>query len=79
MTPEFHDDAIILSGILGTELKSKIIHKYYRVWWKITSGGKRANYSWETSIVEMNAATGEIYIPERNYTILGSAGTALQL
>ena len=79
MSPEFHNDAIILSGVLGTELKSKILYKYYRVWWKITSGGKRNNYNWETSIVEMNAATGEIYIPERKYTILGSAGAALQL
>jgi len=62
--------------VIGNGLRPEIWIDFKK---RLTSGGKRANYSWETSIVEINAATGEIYIPERNYTILGSAGTALQL
>ena len=79
MPLEFHNDAIVLSGLLGTKLKSKIIHDYYKLWWKITSGGRNSNYSYQTSIVEMNAATGEIYIKETDEIILGSAGCALNL
>lgn len=79
MPLEFHDDAICLSGLLGTKLKSKIIHDYYELWWEITSGGPRVNYDYYTAIIEMNAGTGEIYIKESNESIMGSAGCALEL
>lgn len=79
MPLEFHEDAICLSGVLGTKLKSRIIHDYYELWWKITSGGPRVNYGYYTAIIEMNAGTGEIYIKESDEIILGSAGYALEL
>ena len=79
MPLEFHNNAIVLSGVLGTKLKSKIINKYYNLWWWITSGGPNVNFKYPTSIVEMNAATGEVYIKETSETILGSAGCALNL
>jgi len=37
------------------------------------------NYKYPTSIIDMNAATGEIYIEDADETILGSAGCALDL
>jgi three-Cys-motif partner protein len=76
---EFHDDAIVLSGVTGTKLKSDIIGKYYWQWWKITSRGEGRDYSNPTAIVEMNAGSGENYIPETNEIVLGSAGHALEL
>lgn len=76
---EFHDDAIVLSGEFGTKLKSEILGSYYPLWWSITSGGKQRNFRNPTAIVELNAGTGEDYIPDRNETILGSSGHALQL
>ncbi len=76
---EFHDDAIILSGLTGSKLKSKIICDYYQFWWNITSGGPSAEYRNPTAIVDLYAATGEIHIPETSETIFGSAGHALQL
>lgn len=76
---EFHDDAIILSGETGTKLKSEIIKKYYPLWWNITSGGDNRSHSILTSIIELNAGTGENYIPDKNQIILGSAGHALDL
>lgn len=79
LTLEFVDDAISLSGLTGTRLKCDVIGTYYPFWWKITSGGKRANYQWNTAIVELNAATGEVYIKDTGETILGSAGHALDL
>lgn len=79
MPLEFYKDAISLSGVLGTKLKSIIIDRYYKLWWKITSGGPRANYDYPTSIIDMNAATGEIFIKDTNEIILGSAGCSLDL
>jgi three-Cys-motif partner protein len=76
---EFVGDAISLSGLTGTRLKCDVIGTYYPFWWKITSGGKRANYQWNTAIVELNAATGEVYIKDTGETIAGSAGHALDL
>lgn len=64
MPLRFENDAICLSGTLGTELKSKIIGKYYKIWWEITSGGNYSYFSYPASIVEMNAATGEIFIED---------------
>lgn len=75
----FHDDAIELSGEMGTKLKSEIIGKYYPFWWNITSGGKFFEYSKPTAIIEMNAGTGEDYIKDTDTTILGSSGHALKL
>lgn len=75
----FHDDAIELSGETGTKLKSEIIGKYYPLWWYITSGGNRLDYSKSTAIIEMNAGTGEDYIKDTDITILGSSGHALKL
>ena len=79
MPLEFNNDAIVLSGVFGTQLKSKIVHDYYNLWWSITSGGKSVGYEYPTSIIEMNAASGEIFIKETGETILGSAGCALDL
>lgn len=79
LTLEFVGDAISLSGLTGTRLKCDVIRTYYPFWWKITSGGKRANYQWNTAIVELNAATGEVYIKDTGETMLGSAGHALDL
>lgn len=75
----FHGDAIELSGETGTKLKSEIIGKYYPLWWHITSGGNRLEYSKPTAIIEMNAGTGEDYIKDTDTTILGSSGHALKL
>ena len=80
VTPlEFIGDAISLSGLTGTRLKCDVIRTYYPFWWKITSGGKRVNYQLNTAIVELNAATGEVYIKDTGETVLGSAGHALDL
>ena len=79
MTLEFVKDAISLSGLTGSKLKSEVIGEYYRFWWNITSGGPVVNYKWDTAIVELDAATGEMYIKETMETILGSAGHALDL
>ena len=79
MVLEFHDDAISLSGPTGTKLKSEIINSYYKFWWEVVSGGPNKNYRFPSSIIELNAATGEIYIEETDETVLGSAGHALEL
>lgn len=76
---EFHDDAICLSGITGTAIKSEIIGQYYEFWWKITSGGNKRDYQNTTAIVELNAGSGEVFIKELNKTILGSAGHSIEL
>lgn len=76
---KFHNDAIELSGETGTKLKSEILGKYYPLWWEITSGGPSRNYPFVTTIVEMNAGTGEDYIADADKTILGSSGHALDL
>lgn len=79
MPLEFKNDAICLSGVFGTKLKSNIIHEYYDLWWRITSGGPRNYFKFPTAIIEMNAGTGEIYIEDTKETIPGSAGSALDL
>ena len=76
---EFKDDAIVLSGPTGTKIKSELLGEYYPFWWSITSGGQRSYYRNSTAIVELNAATGEIYIEELGELLLGSAGHALDL
>ena len=76
---EFHDDAICLSGITGTAIKSEIIGQYYEFWWKITSGGNKRDYQNTTAIVELNAGSGEVFVKELNETILGSAGHSIEL
>lgn len=79
MPLEFYNDAIVLSGETGTKLKSSILEEYYERWWKITSGGESRSHFFPTSIIEMNAATGEVYIKDTGEMLLGSAGHALQL
>jgi three-Cys-motif partner protein len=79
MTLRFEGDAICLSGLTGTKLKCDVIGEYYPFWWSITSGGQSKNYSYPTAIVELNAATGEVYIEDTKETVLGSAGHALEL
>ncbi|MDG7036542.1 MAG: three-Cys-motif partner protein TcmP [Nitrososphaerota archaeon] len=69
----------MLSGMTGTKLKCEILGKYYQTWWSITSGGEAKKNRLPTSIVELNAGTGEDYIEESGETILGSSGHALQL
>jgi len=60
-------------------LKCDVLGQYYPFWWSITSGGKSRNYGYPTAIVELDAATGEVYIEDTNETTLGSAGHALDL
>lgn len=79
MTLRFEGDAICLSGLTGTKLKCDVIGEYYPFWWSITSGGPSNNYQYPTAIVELNAATGEVYIEDTGETVLGSAGHALEL
>jgi len=79
MALEFVQDAISLSGLTGSKLKCDVIGEYYPFWWNITSGGPRANYEYSTAIVELDAATGEVYIKDTRETILGSSGHALDL
>jgi len=76
---EFNGNAICLSGFTGTKLKSKVIGKYYPFWWRITSGGERRRNIFPTAIIELNAATGEVFIEDTGQTLLGSAGHALDL
>lgn len=76
---EFVGDAICLSGLSGTKLKCDVIRSYYPFWWNITSGGPRANYSYQTAIVELHAGTGEVYIKDLKQMMLGSSGHALEL
>jgi len=79
MALEFVNDAISLSGLTGSRLKCEVIGQYYPFWWNITSGGPRASYKWPTAIVELDAATGEVFIKDTKETILGSSGHALEL
>jgi len=79
MPLEFKEDAICLSGELGTKLKSEIIGDYYKFWWNVVSGGDSKNNILPTAIIEMDAATGEAYIEEIDEYVLGSAGHALKL
>lgn len=76
---EFNQDAICLSGLTGTKLKCDVIGEYYPFWWGITSGGANNEYRYSTSIIELNAATGEDYIEDIDEIILGSTGHALKL
>lgn len=80
LTPlEFVGDAICLSGSAGSKLKCDVLGQYYPFWWGITSGGERIGHRNPTAIVELNAATGEVYIEDTEETTLGSAGHALKL
>lgn len=79
MALEFVGDAISLSGLTGSNLKCEVIGEYYRFWWGITSGGPAMKHVFATAIVELDAATGEVYIKDTKRTVLGSAGHALEL
>ncbi|MCW4049905.1 MAG: hypothetical protein NWE89_09240 [Candidatus Bathyarchaeota archaeon] len=79
MPLNFVGDAISLSGLTGTKLKCEVIGQYYDLWWYITSGGPRRGYNFPTAFVELDAATGEVYIKETDEKVLGSAGHALNL
>jgi three-Cys-motif partner protein len=79
MALEFEKDAICLSGLTGSKLKCDVIGEYYPFWWRITSGGQTANYDYPTALIELDAATGEVYIQDTKETILGSSGHALEL
>jgi len=79
MSLGFVEDAICLSGLTGSRLKCKVIGQYYPFWWKITSGGPRANHNYDTAIVELDAATGEVYIEDTSEMVLGSSGHAMDL
>jgi hypothetical protein len=52
---------------------------YYNFWWGITSGGPYPGYPHNTAIVELNAATGEVYIEDTGETVLVSSGHAMNL
>lgn len=75
----FHGDALCLSGITGTRLKSEVLSRYYQFWWNIVSGGEQNDHRYSTTIIELNAGTGELFIEDTSEIILGSAGHALQL
>ena len=75
----FVGDAISLSGLTGTKVKCEVIGQYYQLWWRITSGGPAKEYKWPTSIVELDAATGEVFIEDTKTTELGSSGHAMEL
>lgn len=79
MALKFVNDAISLSGLTGSRLKCEVIGRYYPFWWNITSGGLRVNHRWPTAIVELDAATGEVFVEDTKETILGSSGHALEL
>lgn len=79
MALEFVGDAISLSGLTGSRLKCSVIGQYYNFWWNITSGGPKQGFRWPTAIVELDAATGLVYIAETKQTVLGSSGHALEL
>ncbi len=79
MPLEFNQDAICLSGLTGSKIKCAVIGEYYPFWWGITSGGQTANYGYSTALIELDAATGEVYIQDTKETILGSSGHALEL
>ncbi len=79
MPLEFVDDAICLSGEMGTKLKSEIIGEYYKFWWNVVSGGESNSNILHTAIIEMDAAAGKAYIKETDEFVLGSAGHALEL
>ena len=66
-------------GKLVQKLKSEIIGDYYPLWWRITSGGEARKYRNPTTIIELNAGTGEDHIKDTDETILGSSGHALHL
>lgn len=76
---DFVNDAICLSGLTGTKLKCNVIGEYYPFWWRIVSGGPSKKHRFNTAIVELDAATGEVYIKDTGETVLGSAGHALRL
>jgi len=76
---EFEGNAICLSGGTGTQLKSEVLGSYYPFWWKITSGGDAASHAKPTTIVDLNAGTGEVYLKDSKTKIFGSAGHALKL
>ncbi len=61
MALDFVNDAISLSGLTGSKLKCQIISQYYPFWWRIASGGDRTKYDYLTTIVELDAATGEVH------------------
>ncbi len=79
MPLEFKGDAISLSGLTGTKLKCDVIGEYYRFWWNITSGGPSREHRFPTAFVELDAATGEVYIKDTGETVLGSAGHSMEL
>jgi len=79
LAPKFHGNAIILSGETGTKPKSDILGLYYPFWWGIASGGKNQGHPKDTAIIDLNAATGKVYVEETGEEIPGSAGHALRL
>jgi three-Cys-motif partner protein len=79
MPLEFKGDAISLRGLTGTKLKCDVIGEYYRFWWNITSGGPSVEHRYPTAFVELDAATGEVYIKDTDETVLGSAGHSMEL
>jgi three-Cys-motif partner protein len=79
LPPKFHGNGIILSGETGTKPKSDILGLYYPFWWGIASGGKKRGHPKNTAIIDLNAATGRVYVEETGEEVFGSAGHALQL
>ena len=66
---KFVGDAICLSGSAGSALKCRSLGQYYPFWWGIASGGKSRGHRNYTSIVELNAATGEVNNEETGETL----------
>ncbi len=76
---EFKDKAIVLSGVAGTRLKTSILGNYYEFWHSVQSGGGKNYFRYPTSIIDLDAGTGLIYIKDEDEIIKGSAGHALDL
>ena len=79
MPSKFHEDAIVLSGVTGTLIKTSIIGKYYKFWQSVVSGGKKHHFKFPSTIIELNAGTSEVYIEGIAHTTFGSAGHALHM
>jgi three-Cys-motif partner protein len=78
MPVEIIDGALCLSGLTGTQLKTKLVESYYGFWLSVTTRGKGRLATKPVYIVDMNAATGLVKVEETGEIINGSAGHALE-
>jgi len=74
---EIKDGALCLSGITGTQLKTKLVESYYGFWLSVTTRGIGRLATKPVYIIDMNAGTGLVKVEETGDIIKGSAGHAL--